>query len=43
MILKRITFEMRLIYLLLLTVVALKSCDAIKVSCKDENGEDVDW
>ncbi|XP_034483214.1 plancitoxin-1-like [Drosophila innubila] len=43
MILKRITLEMRLIYLLLLTVVGLKTCDASKVSCKDENGKDVDW
>ncbi|XP_034483212.1 deoxyribonuclease-2-beta-like [Drosophila innubila] len=34
---------MRLNYLLLLTVVGLKTCDASKVSCKDENGKDVDW
>ncbi|XP_034486920.1 plancitoxin-1 [Drosophila innubila] len=34
---------MRLICLLLLAVVALKSSEASKVSCKDEDDNDVDW
>ncbi|KAM8705947.1 hypothetical protein ACLKA7_010273 [Drosophila subpalustris] len=34
---------MRLLCLLLLAVVALRASEAQKVSCKDEDGQDVDW